>query len=282
MSFPLQPIVPSGPRYLRNPGNRRLRKARLTRALLGWGRVVSLHLALVALAVFCVARIAERMRHSSAFTLQRITILGAERVDVDALDSRFEPLLGHNLLDLDLATVQAEIEKDPWVGHVEVKRQLPDELRIRLVERSPRAVAVIDGRAQLIDRQGQVILPTGVATAQELPVLSGLEGLAGEELSAALRRGVRALGELERAEPELAAELSELRLDDRDRLVAHTARPGPPLLLDPRRVARNVNRYLNLRREIEGTLGAVEYVDLRWEGRITVKPSLQKEEETIQ
>ena len=56
------------------------------------------------------------------------------------------------------------------------------------------------------------------------------------------------------------------------RVGVQTVLPGPRLLLDPIMVERNVERYLDLRGEIAQQVGAAEYVDLRWRGRITVMP----------
>jgi hypothetical protein len=44
-------------------------------------------------------------------------------------------------------------------------------------------------------------------------------------------------------------------------------------------VERNVPAYRALRREIETTMGAVAYVDLRWRDRITVLPVDEAETE---
>jgi hypothetical protein len=52
-----------------------------------------------------------------------------------------------------------------------------------------------------------------------------------------------------------------------------TVDPGPAILLDPDRVERNLNRYLELRREIARRAGRLEYVDLRWRERISVMPA---------
>ncbi len=58
-----------------------------------------------------------------------------------------------------------------------------------------------------------------------------------------------------------------------DRIAVRTFDPGPLILLDPRDVDRNLNRYLELRREIARRAGPLEYVDLRWHDRITVMPA---------
>jgi menaquinone-dependent protoporphyrinogen IX oxidase len=68
------------------------------------------------------------------------------------------------------------------------------------------------------------------------------------------------------------SQLSELDLSRADRVTARMVQRGPLILLDPARVERNVPQFLALREMIAQRAGEIEYVDLRWQDRITVKP----------
>jgi cell division septal protein FtsQ len=144
-----------------------------------------------------------------------------------------------------------------------------------VTERTPAALAVIRGKAHVVDATGHVIGPAGSELSDNLPVLTGLEGLNREELIDALRSGVRQLERLRRSAGPFTAAISELDLSGSDRVVVRTVAPGPRLLLDPARVERNVMRYLMLRTLIERRVGPIEYVDLRWRGRIAVMPAME-------
>ena len=80
------------------------------------------------------------------------------------------------------------------------------------------------------------------------------------------------LARLRRTAPRFVQAISDLDLSRTDRVLVRTVQPGPSLLLDPDRIERNVERYLELRSEIGHQVGTSKYVDLRWRGRITVKP----------
>ena len=142
---------------------------------------------------------------------------------------------------------------------------------MRTFFKSPVAVALIEGVAHLVDGEGYVIGLTG-SGADDLPVITGLGGRDGAALAAALDRGVSMLERLNVHAPLFAARLSELDLADPSNIVVYTLDGGPRLLLDPERVERNVNRWLELGRTIENRAGALDYVDLRWSKRIAVKP----------
>jgi hypothetical protein len=80
------------------------------------------------------------------------------------------------------------------------------------------------------------------------------------------------LARLSRESPRFVQAISELDVAQPDRVLVRTVDPGPLLLLDPEQVERNVTRWLDLRGQIAQQVGTSEYVDLRWQGRITVMP----------
>ncbi len=101
---------------------------------------------------------------------------------------------GENLLALDLAQVQRDLELQPWIEHVAVERLLPGTLRIRVSERKPIARIVgfepSGGKAGFhlttffLDREGHAMLPpkNSHVSAPEgarfdrLPYVSGVSG----------------------------------------------------------------------------------------------------------
>jgi cell division septal protein FtsQ len=200
-------------------------------------------------------------------------VIGSVRASSEAIRGALKPYLGRNLLDINLNEVAAIAGNDPWVAGTSVSRVLPATLQIRLEERQPAALAVIGGVAHLVDRTGYVIGDTGFERSDDLPVLTGLAGLDDAELAGAIRRGVQALERLRLEAPAFTAGISELDLSRGARLTVRTVLPGPRLLLDPIRVARNVTPYLRLSEEIRGRFTGSDYVDLRWRDRITVGPT---------
>jgi hypothetical protein len=261
-------------RYWRARANRRVRKKRMARSLLRWSLVALLNLAFLAALVFMVLRGYDRVRSSDEFALQSIEIEGAERASAQELRGRLRPFLGSNLLDLDLGRVEEIARGDPWVARASVRRVLPRTLRITLVEREPVALALIEGLPHIVDRTGFVVGPAGRGVADGFPVLTGLDGKTRAELIRALRSGAWLIGRLREQAAPFAEQLVELDLSRRDRITARLIGRGPRILLDPERIERNVGPFLELREEIESRVGHMDYVDLRWEDRISVMPAV--------
>ena len=260
-------------RYWRSRANRRVRKARLTRSVLRWSALAGAHLALAGVLLYAGARLFLTLANADEFSLASVEVEGARRVSTEEVLVRLRTYAGRNILDLNLGEVAEVSARDPWALQASAKRVFPDTLRIRITERQPSAIAVIDGVAHVIDTEGYVIRPSGPGATDDLPVLTGLDGMNEEELIAALRRGVTLVSRLRRVVPGWVGEISELELSRGDRVAVRTVDPGPTLLLDPARIERNLPEYLELRRDVARRVGAMKYVDLRWEDHISVMPA---------
>lgn len=260
-------------RYLRSRANRRIRKARLNRSLMRWSAIGAAHLAITGLFLYAAVRLLTLVTNADEFTLTTVEVEGARRASPVAIRARLAPYIGRNLLELDLAEVAAVSARDSWALWASARRIFPGTLRVQIAERHPSATAILSGVAHVIDSEGYVIRPSGPGMEDDLPVLTGLDGMSQPQLIAALRRGAGFVERLRRTVPAVVDEISELDLSRRDAVAVRTIDPGPELLLDPARIERNLPEYLELRRDIARRGGPMVYVDLRWEDHITVMPT---------
>jgi cell division protein FtsQ len=239
---------------------------------LRWSLILLLNGFVLVVLAYSTTRAVHGLTHSSEFALERIEIMGAQRTAPEAIRGRLAEYVGTNLFDLDLAQIGAVILRNPWVREVKVRRVLPGTVRISLSERRPAAIALIGDVTHIVDSTGYVIGPADTGACGKLPALVGLDGLEDEALAAELRRGVELLRRLSQTSRQFTEGISELDLSNDRRITVRTVTNGPALLLDPLRVERNVRAYLALEAELQGRAGALEYVDLRWEDRISVMP----------
>jgi cell division protein FtsQ len=262
-------------RYWRSRANRRVRKARLARSLLQWSSIVLLNLLLAAVLLFAGLKAVKHLSRSGEFAVERIELQGVHRASAGSIQAVLQPWVGRSLLEMDLAHIDGQLRQDPWVLNTSVKRVLPATLRITVTERSPAALAVIGSRVHLVDETGFVIGAAGNGISDDLPVLTGLKGLEGEELFEALGRGTELLGRLRRAATEFTEGISEINLSSNAKITVRTVDRGPRILLDPDLIERNVLSYLEMRPQIERGAGLMKYVDLRWSDRISVMPAVR-------
>jgi cell division protein FtsQ len=106
--------------------------------------------------------------------IAKVQIEGAlhflSRSELEETVSRF---VETSLVALDLDLLKQELEARPWVNRVEIRRQWPDRLMIRIEEE----VAIARwGQGQLLNQQGRVFQPDSIAEQMQLPFLSGPAG----------------------------------------------------------------------------------------------------------
>jgi len=279
MSGHLPIVAEPHQRYWRRRANRRVRKARLTRTALRWSAVLLINGVIAGTLLTVGVRSVKRIAARPEFMLDTIEVLGTQRASSIEVERALHGYLGRNVFDLNLHQVKMRVRDHRWVQDASVKRILPATLRVTVSERTPAALAVVGGLAHVVDDTGFVIGLAEGGLADDLPVLTGLGGLDDSSLIASLQRGVGLLQRLHQRAGAFAGDISEMEISRPDRVTVRTVARGPQLLLDPVAVERNVVEYLELREKIEERLGAADYVDLRWNDRVSVMPGIRRSQE---
>ena len=109
----------------------------------------------------------------AGFEVERVRVTGVERLSEQVV---YERVLGEQDRPMPLVDVQAIRERLmqlSWVKDARVSRQLPDLLRIDIVEREPHAVVVKPDRLILVDATGHELEPISAKEAQEMLLISG-------------------------------------------------------------------------------------------------------------
>lgn len=111
------------------------------------------------------------------FGAARSPLLAVDAVRVVGLDASATPVVeavaaparGQNLLDVDLAALEARVGRLPWVAAVAARRVAPSTVEIRVDAREPFAVVRTPAGAATVDRAG-VVLERGTPDAPLVPV----------------------------------------------------------------------------------------------------------------
>lgn len=116
-----------------------------------------------------VAKSASRV----GFEVKKVRVSGVERMNEQLVYERVlsEQARPMPLVDLDL--VRQRLLELPWVADARVSRQLPDTLKIDIVERVPHAVLARPGRLILVDGQGHELEPISAADAKGKLLIAG-------------------------------------------------------------------------------------------------------------
>jgi cell division protein FtsQ len=188
-----------------------------------WGRALAwMPLAGKTLLVVCVAVVcftAYRTASSSSFfQLRTVDVSGVSQGSEDQIKALVRRAgAAGGVWKADLANISAELERQPWVRKAVVTRVLPSGLRVRITERTPRAVVRTSaGRFVWVDDDG--VLTGTVAPTQNAPAffMRGWDESGTESGRTENRRRVEKYLELSREweAAGIASRVSEVNLDD--------------------------------------------------------------------
>jgi cell division protein FtsQ len=214
---------------------------------------------------------------AEALTVTRITVSGNTRLSQGEVLSLLDGLRGRNMLAADLDAWQQKLMASPWVANAAMRRVLPGTIDVFISERAPMGVGRIGERLYLIDERGEVIDEFGPNYADlDLPIIDGLmadspraDGLLVDGTRAALAG--RLLAAL-RTKPTLARRVSQVDVSDpRDAMVIVKGDTALVRLGDEQFVER-LQSYLDLAPALRERVPDIDYVDLRFDERVYVRP----------
>ena len=223
---------------------------------------------LVLIAVFGAYRGGFAVRYARLLEVDRIVVRGTERLSIGEVLSVLSGLRGENIVRTDLSAWRLRLLSSPWVRDAALRRLLPSTVEVVVSERQPVGIARIDGRLYLVDERAVVIDEHGPQYADfDLPIIDGLSAAdaARAELAARL---IASLG----TRPEIARRVSQV--DVRDLHNAAVILSGDPAVLyvGEDRFLPRLQSYLDLAAALRERVQQIDYVDLRFDDRIYVRP----------
>ncbi|KJS19253.1 MAG: hypothetical protein VR72_19770 [Clostridiaceae bacterium BRH_c20a] len=214
--------------------------------------------------------------HSPFFTIENINVTGNYLLDTEKILNLSQVNKGQNLIKIDKKEIIKRISVHPFVKEVEIKRGLPDTLKINVIERKPVGLLVCpDGFIQ-VSKEGVFLALIHDIGEYNLPVISGidLEQLPGpgqviknDELSLAL-------GIISESFQELLNDIVEINIENKGHILAYTL-DGIEIRLGSLENISEKLYDLNHILEDFNTKGLddsnIEYIDLRFSGPPVIK-----------
>ena len=143
-----------------------------------WGGVVLLVLAVV---IWCVVKLPGIFfSENPRFKFQNLEVdsTGYWQKNPDILLERLGLKKGTYLFTIDLYKLRQQLEKIPSIESAEVRMALPDTLKVKIIERIPRAALYTVNSPAVVDASGIVMKRAESSAAnQRLPVIKGLRNM---------------------------------------------------------------------------------------------------------
>ena len=219
---------------------------------------------------------AQAVTDSQALRVSQIHVRGNHHLARGEVLTLLAGLEGQHLLQIDLHEWRRRVLGSPWVEQAVLRRVLPSTVEVAIRERMPMAIGRIRGDLYLVDEQGLVIDEFGPNYSQlDLPIVDGLADTpaAGEPNIDPERAGLAAglLRALE-GQPALLKRISQIDVASaHDAVVLLDQDPALVHIGDEQFVER-LQRYLELHEALHSRVPDIEYVDLRFDDRVYVRP----------
>ena len=216
------------------------------------------------------------MLSAESLTISRITVSGNSRISRGEVVGLLEGLRGQNMLTADLEGWRRKLLDSPWVADAAIRRVFPGTVSVAISERQPLGIGRINDTLYLVDRRGTVIDEYGPNYVEfDLPIIDGLaahasaDGMLVDEARATLAG--RLLSDLAQR-PDLARRVSQIDVTDaRDAVLilkndTVLVRVGDGHFID------RLQAYLDLASTLRDRIPDIDYVDLRFDERVYVRP----------
>src|SRR5262245_61936797 len=243
------------------------------------GRVLLLavrHAVAIAVVGYALYRAVNLVVSAAPLQVGRIVVRGNVRLSSGEVDALVHGLYGTSILRANLNACRRRLLESPWVADVALRRVLPATIEIDVSERRPIGISRIRDQLYLIDRSGTVIDEFGPQYREfDLPIIDGLvrpprDGQpALDEARAEL--AARVLDSVA-SRREIAKRLSQIDVSDLHDAVVLLDDDTAQLHLGEDKFVERLRSYLEVASALRERVPDIDYVDLRFEERVYVRP----------
>ena len=271
------------------PADRRFRRSHLKPARSRAGLTsrrwrTALVTAIIAIAVYAGQRAIALVAVLEMFHVNEVTLRGNHRLSNGEVLAMLDGLRGRSLFSIDLAESRRALLNSPWVADASLRRTLPSAVDVVIVERAPLGIGRINGSLYLVDDRGAIIDDYGPNYADlDLPIIDGLAGSPSGSAAAAgapsdknsnVYRALLARRLLDALRARnMAGQISQIDVSDSRNAVVLLEGDSTLVRLGNERFVERLQSYYELAPALRERVPAIDYVDLRFDQRVYVRPA---------
>lgn len=229
-----------------------------------------------AVAIAALYRGGAVVARARALQIDRIVVKGNGRMSSGEVLAVLDGMRGESLVWTDLDSWRQRLLASPWVKDAAFRRSLPSTVEVSVSERAPMAIGRIRGKLYLIDENGLLIDEYSPQYADlDLPIVDGLTGAtpgdrdADEARAALAARLITAVS----PRPEIAKRLSQIDVADLHNATVILSGDPATLYVGDDRFLPRLESYQDLASALKARVPDIEYIDLRFDDRIYVRPA---------
>jgi cell division protein FtsQ len=207
--------------------------------------------------------------------IAHIVVSGNHRLATADVLSILGGLRGENIVLSDLDAWREHLVRSPWVRDATFRRSLPSTVEVVVAEREPLGIGRQKGQLFLVDERGAVIDNYGPQYADlDLPIIDGLTiGVSAGEVDAPRGELAARVIQAIRTKPSLAKRLSQVDVTDQHNAAVILNGDQAVIYVGDDRFVPRLESYLDLAPALRARVAEIDYVDLRFDDRIYVRPA---------
>jgi cell division protein FtsQ len=267
--------------HIAAPADRRFRRShvkpsRSRRNRRAFVRPVAMSLFVLVVLLFVFARGRTVMAQLGVLQVDRVVVHGNQRLSKGEVLAVLSGLRGESLFWTDLDAWRWRLMSSPWVRDAALRRSLPSTVDVMISERQPIGLSRLRDELYLVDERGVVIDQYGPQYADlDLPIIDGLALSPGEGSATDTARAdlaARVIAAL-RSRPDLARKLSQIDVSDLHNASVILSGDPAVLYLGDDQFLQRLQSYIDLAPALRERVAEMDYVDLRFDERIYVRPA---------
>jgi cell division protein FtsQ len=207
--------------------------------------------------------------------VSHVVVHGNQRLSNGEVLALLDGLRGESILGTDLRHWRDQLLDSPWVADASLRRALPSTVDVTIAEREPFGVGRFDSGLYLIDERGAIVDEYGPNYAElDLPIIDGLAAPSAEgslaidrsraDLAIRLLRAVRVRN--------LGRHISQVDVTDAQNAVVILDGDPAWIRLGDDHFFERLQSYLDLAPALRARVPEIDYVDLRFDERVYVRP----------
>ena len=232
--------------------------------------------AVVGLVVLAVYRGGAVVADAPLLQIDTITVRGNQRLASGQVLAILNGLRGENIVLTDLDAWRERLLTSPWVRDATFRRSLPSTVEIAVAEREPIGIGRMKSRLFLVDERGSIIDEYGPQYADfDLPIIDGLAAPGAAATQTDDERGdlaARVILSL-RPKPAVARRVSQVDVTDLHNAAVILNGDQAVIYVGEDRFLPRLESYLELSTTLRQRVADIDYVDLRFDDRIYVRPA---------
>jgi cell division protein FtsQ len=227
-----------------------------------------------ALLVVAAAWESRSLLGATAFAVERVEVIGQERLSAEAIVRASGIARGQTLWTLDARRAVADIETLPLVRHVDLIRAFPNRVTLLVEERRPFTLVQAAGKLVWVDEHGVAVATGARPGAVAAPVISGLSltdfAPIGRVPSDRMATGLSLIRTLMRAQSSLLSEISEVDVSRPEGPVLYMV-DGVEVRLGRDDWEVRLGRLQRVAAQLRATNQAVTSIDLRFRDQVVLR-----------